>query len=447
MTETRTAEPSRFTPFERVEESFDQVLGASTADETELVWFERRTGKVSRSGRGSQFSELELPRLTVLLRVVENGRQGWYRSDSATPNELESGLREAIAFSKTRPKAKKKPVLPTDRRQLDPPTSIFDPAIAALDCESALELMDGHMTKLDGAELGWSESHLAIFNSHGMRRAAAFTEASFSARTGSHAGAGHAAASARNLDNLYLSAVSSRAHSYDSRGEPAQLPKRSVPVLLAPEAVIQLLNVLNAYAFAGRTYLDGTSFLIRHRNVQVFDRSINLSDDGTTMEGMPFPFDVEGSPKQPLDLIVSGQPSTLALSRYQGAEAGLAPTAQAVGGQDSLFGNLFLQPGDLDDRGLLSAATGGVRIGWIEPPECFDPTHLHIRTIARGVRRIEDGALGEPLPDFVWQPSLLAALARLRGIGANRVAWATPTTPLGCISSPAIILEESEFGE
>ena len=215
-------------------------------------------------------------------------------------------------------------------------------------------------------------------------------------------------------------------------------------MLLAPEATIALLNVLNTFALAGRAYLDGTSFLVRHRGVQVFDRAFNLLDDGGRLPGVPFPFDLEGSPKKPLKLIVEGQPSAVALNQYQGAEAGMRPTAQAVGGQDALFGNLFMLPGELSDDDLLAAADGGLRIGWLDPPECFEPSQLRIRARARCARRIENGRLGAALPDFVWEESLLRALARLRAIGRETVVQSTPTTPLGAITAPAVVLAASE---
>jgi predicted Zn-dependent protease len=217
-----------------------------------------------------------------------------------------------------------------------------------------------------------------------------------------------------------------------------------VPVLFTGEAVIELLNVLNTFAFSGRAFVEGTSFLARHRNVQVFDRGFNLCDDGTRTPGLPFPFDLEGSPKAPLDLIVDGQPSTPALTYQQGAETGLVPTAQAVGGQDALFGNLFLLPGEASEEELLAAADGGIHVGWLDRPECFDPGHLHLRARARGVRRVEGGKLGPPLPELVWEDSLLRALARLRAVGRDPVVRAVSSTPLGAISAPALVLTESE---
>ncbi len=429
-----------FIPFEQVSSTFKQVLRASPADETELVWFERKYGSVSTDEARPSF--LDPPRLTVLQRVVEGGRQGWHRTDSARASELETGLRQALAVAKVQPKAKKLPVLPDDHRELRCESQLLDHEISHLDVARAREILGGWCGQGLGGQLDWSETRLAVFNSHGLRRSAATSELTFKAECNGGAGSGRAAASARSLSAIAAADIGERAR-LGMAEVSAELPTRSIPVLLAPEAVIALLNVLNIFALAGRAYLDGTSFLVRHRNVQVFDRGFNLRDDGHRIPGLPFPFDLEGSPKKPLDLIVQGQPSTLALNQYQGAEAGMPSTAQAVGGQDALFGNLYLMPGEASIDDLLAAADGGIYIGWIDPPECLEPTQLRIRARARCVRQIVNGRLGAALPDCLWEESLLRALARLKAIGRDSVVQATSTTPLGAISSPAIVLADS----
>ncbi|MCP4660312.1 MAG: hypothetical protein GY856_33340 [bacterium] len=435
-----------FRPYDEVSACLEQVLNASPADETEVVWLERRHGWATHRGPRPGFPHdgfLESPRLTVLVRVVEGSRQGLFRTDTADPNQLESGVRHALAMAKVQPGIGKRPILPTDTGELRSPPRLIDREISRLDPGSARSLLQRLCGDQEQGRLTWSEARLAIFNSHGLRRSAASSEVSLQILAGTHPGCGRAAGSARTLEALDPEGIRRRARRCHTSGPVAPFPSGPVPILLAPEATVELLNVLNAFAFAGRSYLDGTSFLSRHRNIQVFDESFNLRDDGTR-GGLPFPFDFEGSAKRRLDLIVGGKPSTLALNQYQGAAAGLEPTAQAVGGQDSLFSNLFLLPGQASEAELPAAAEGGIRIGWLEPAECFEPSQLRIRAVARSVRRIEDGRLGPSLPDFVWEESLLRALARLRGVGSETIVRSTPTTPLGGISAPAIVLAETE---
>ncbi|MEM7583581.1 MAG: metallopeptidase TldD-related protein [Acidobacteriota bacterium] len=434
------ASTDTFIPFDHVSSTFERVLANSPADETELVWFERKYGEVSSTKRSDV---LESPRLTVLIRVIEGGRQGWHRTDSTTASELEAGLRQALAVAKVQPKAKKRPVLPTNNRDLRFSSQLLDREISQLDLRSARNLLAEWCPRGVKGRIDWSETRLAVFNSHGLRRSAASSELTFEALSNGGVGTGRAAGSARSLKALDAPKICQRACLRPAE-KAAELPEQSVPVMLSPEATIALLNVINTFALAGRSYLDGTSFLVRHRNFQVFDRALNLRDDGHRVPGVPFPFDLEGSPKQPLDLICKGQPSAVALNHYQGAEAGMEPTAQAVGGQDSLFGNLFLLPGEASESELLEAAEGGIYVGWLEPPECYEPTQLRVRMTARCVRKIEGGQFGAALPDFVWEESLLRALARLNAIGREAVVHATSTTPLGAISAPAIVLADTE---
>lgn len=431
---------------ETLEAEFEQALDGSPADETELVCLERRRGWADNAGNG----RLEPLLTSILVRVVEGRRLGWYRTDMLSSGELERGVRHALALAKVQPKVKRRPLFVADSEEqrplLRPGTTLRDSEIDDLDVEGAQARIHALCGDGERARLGWSAAQLSVYNSHGLRRSAASTEISLAVSVGDGSGAGWAAGSARTFDALEPRRILERAHAVAPPAGSAggSLPAAAGPVLLSPEASIELLSVLNGHAFAGRTFLDGTSFLSRHRNVQVFDRAFNLRDDGADEDGMPYPFDLEGAAKLPLELIVDGKPSTPALNRHQGLASGLQPTGQAVGGEDSLFGNLFLRPGTASDEELLAVASDGLRIGWLERPECLDPGALKIRAHARGVRRIRSGRLAEALPDLIWEDSLLRVLARLLAIGSEVVVRAAATTPLGAISAPALVVQEIE---
>lgn len=453
---------SELTPYEEIDEVFRLALELSPADETELVWLERRHGRASSDPEAPAF--LEPARLTVLVRVVENGRVGWHRTESGGPGDVEIALRQALALATSQPKARRLPVLPTpgDGEGPGPLPALFDPEVAGLTVESARRLAQEfcrsgfgeggggaggqapQSTSGEEAVLRWGQTQIAVVNNHGLARMAEATEISLLFRSGRGPQAGRAAGSARSLAGLGGAAIVARARSRVSWLPLAEPPAAErLPLVLAAEAVCELLNVLNIHAFAGRAYLEGTSFLARHRNVQVFDRNFHLRDDAAALPGLPFPFDFEGMRKRPLELITFGKPSLPALSQQQSGEAGLEGTAASVGGQDALFGNLFLSPGELDLGGLLETAEGGIYVGWLDRPECYEPNQLRVRALARGVRRIENGKLGAPLPDLVWDESLLHAFARLRGLGNDVVVRSMPSTPLGAIAAPTLVLEEA----
>lgn len=430
-----------FTPFERVSSLATKVLETSVADETEVVWFERRYGLATTSDKDPEQTP---PLITVLIRVVEGKRVGWHRTGTDDLHLLEGGVRQALAVAKCQPKAKALPVLPTNTEAISVSDSLHDPNIGELQQKEARRRIRTLCKDDLEGKLSWSDTRVAVFNSHGVRRAASCTEVSFEATTKTSPGSGFAAGSARSLVDLEPENTAERARRLKTSKTPAELPSGPLPIVLTSEATTQLINSLNIFALSGHAFLEGTSFLTKHRNIQVFDRAFHLQDDGTRTDGVPFPFDLEGSVKHPLELIVKGQPCTPALSFQQGAEAGLQSTAQAIGGQDALFGNLFVLPGEAAPDDLLAACDGGLFIGRLDAPECYDPTQLHFRIRARGARAIRSGRLGPPLPDLIWAMSLLRAFARIRAIGRNTVVCATPSTPLGAISSPPIALTQAD---
>ena len=229
-----------------------------------------------------------------------------------------------------------------------------------------------------------------------------------------------------------------RALERHTTGEAAELPAAPVSVVLSPEATSALIDILNRVAFSAVSYYSGSSFLREHLDVQVFDRSINLRDDAADPQGLPFPFDLEGSPKKPLHLILKGSPKTPALDQRQAAQLGLSPTGHAIGGNDARAMNLFLDPGSVDESDLVQQTGDGLWIDWLDGVECFEPARVQIRANARGVRRIESGRIISSLPDVVWEDSLLRAFSNLIGVANTPIQRISADGFLGGVSTPCI---------
>ena len=63
----------------------------------------------------------------------------------------------------------------------------------------------------------------------------------------------------------------------------------------------------------------------------------------------------------------------------------------------------------------------------------------------RGVRRIREGRLAEPLPDRVWETSLVRTLASISGIGSTPSRLLGGSGFLGGISTPALAVRVPEL--
>ena len=314
-----------------------------------------------------------------------------------------------------------------------------DREIANLSPGKAKTLFDPWLQRRGTIRLDWAKARVAVFNSKGIRRQTGVTAASIEAQVSSAPGAGRAAGASRFLKHLEPHVVVERARSLHASGEVAELPELPTTVVLSPEATSELIDILNRVAFSAVSYYSGSSFLREHLDVQVFDRSINLRDDADDPTGLSFPFDLEGSPKRPIHLILKGSPKTPALDQRQAASTwAYAPTAHAIGGNDARAMNLFLDTGEISTADLIQSVADGLWIGWLDHVECFEPSRVQIRATARSVCRIENGQLSLPVPDLIWEDSLLRAFSSLVGIGSSPVQRITHDGFLGGISTPAM---------
>jgi predicted Zn-dependent protease len=118
-----------------------------------------------------------------------------------------------------------------------------------------------------------------------------------------------------------------------------------------------------------------------------------------------------------------------------------------VAPDEACAAHLTLQPGEVSevsDTELLRRAEGGLWISALDPLEAFERQTLRFRAVARGVRRIENGALGAAVPDFVWEDCLPALLARVLGVGNEPVSisgGAAGDPLLGAVTAPLLVLD------
>ncbi len=379
------------------------------------------------------------------MRVIDHGRVGSHRTGTAEPGELESAVRLAVAQSRSREPLPGLRHIPADETPLVVPGQLYDRRLTRLGRRRSAELLGGLRRRRERLELTWHDARVAVFNSRGVRRQIEVTAAALGARCGRRPGAGRAVGAARRLRDLEPEAIVARAQARHATGTAAEPPAGPLPVVLSPEATAQLFDLLNRVAFSAVAYYEGSSFLREHLGVQVFDRAVGLRDDGTDAAGLPFPFDLEGTAKRPVELIAKGTPKTPALDQRQAAVAGLPPTAHAIAGADARALNLFVEAGELGDEELMAAADGGLWIGWLDHLECFEPGRAQIRARAGGVRRIAGGRLAAGVPDLVWEDSLLRAFSSLLGVSRETLLVPAGDGYLGAVRAPGLAISGAEL--
>jgi predicted Zn-dependent protease len=421
-----------------ISERLERALEHSPADETELVWIEARQGEAVT--RGQRVNAGTARHRTVMARVLDRGRVGSHRTGFGDGGEIADAIRQAIAQSRVNAPLQGLPHLPADETDIGGIEPLHCPEIAELSKSGARSLLTKLRRQRETLSLDWTSARVVVFNSRGVRRRAETTSVALQIRRSRRPGGGRAATASRTLaaiDGRRLWKVAAARH---ASGDTGELPREQTPVVLSGEAAIELVALLNRTALSASSYADGTSFLREHLGVQVFDRGISLRDDATDPHGLPFPFDLEGTAKRPVEMIAGGVPKTPALDQRQAAQVGLPPTAHSISGNDARAENLFLLPGEASESELLGEADGGVWIGWLDAVAPIEPRRVRFLAHARGVRRIRDGQLAEALPDCTWDESLLRCLSESPRVGREPVRRLSRDGILGGICAPPVLL-------
>jgi len=419
-----------------------EAVALSPADETAISMVEARRLVAGLRG-GGQRSQVETrSRLegTVQVRVIEAGRLGVYRADGATPSDLASAIRQAMAQARgAEPLSPELRLTPEDASPVEEGPPLFDDEIAALTAEEGQRRVRELAAEREQARLSWSESALTVVTSRGFSRHLRATSAALEVRCGRHPGAGFAAAAARTLELLDAPAVFARARRRDASSDPAEWTAPSA-IVLSPEATATLIAAFGAHGLAAAAWAADGCFGHAHREAPALAPGLTLVEDGSHPDCLPFPLDTTGARRRAATLVADGVLRGPVADPIEAAALGVLATRPTLTGEESGPEHLVALPGGVAEDDLLAAAGDGIFVSHLDPFDCWDDAALTARTIARGVHRIERGALAAPLPDVEWRVSLRGALAAVRALGNELVVIPAERGWLGGTGAPAALL-------
>jgi predicted Zn-dependent protease len=303
----------------------------------------------------------------------------------------------------------------------------FDAATAALDARQAGGVLGAALVEAEraGVELAatWTAGAVteAVAGSRGLEATDAVTDAQFRSVVGSLAGPrGYAARTAVSAGAIDVAAVAREAIGRASRrGHPVAIGCDEVTVVLGPDAVAELLDVLGAMAFDGRAHAEGRGALSGRLGQRVAAPGISLSDSVRFPGTLARAFDAEGVPKAPIPLIQDGVAHRVVHDVRSAARAGgaQASTGHATTPGGAVAGpaprNLVLAGGGADDEAeLIAPVERGLyvtRLWYLNPVRAKE-------TLVTGVTRegtflIEDGRIAGPARDVRFTDSVLRLLS------------------------------------
>jgi PmbA protein len=296
-------------------------------------------------------------------------------------------------------------------------TALGERAAAA---EDALLAVKG-ITNTEGADAGFSRSEVMLVTSRGFagsyRRTGHSTSATALAGSGTAMQRDYDYSSAVYLADLDDAAgIGHRAAERAlARLNPTRPKTAKMSVVYDPRVSASLIGHLSG-AVNGAGIVRGTSFLRESMGQRIFAEGIVVRDDPRRRRGLRSrPFDGEGQPTAPLDIIADGVLMTWILDTRSARQLGLKTTGHAARGTSGPPGpsttNLYMEPGKLTPAELMADITEGLYITELIGSGINGITGDYSRGAAGFM--IRDGALAEPVAEITIAGNLREMFAHL----------------------------------
>ena len=343
-------------------------LGADAAD---AVLFEgvsishaRRLGKTEKLERSEGYD--------LGLRVFVGKRQAMVSSNDRGKPALDELADRALAMAKTVPEDPFCGLAdPAELAQALPDLDICDPVEPAAEAlieraaaaEDAARAVKG-VTNSEGAEAGWSRSHVVLAASNGFQGTYEGSGHSVSVSVLAGEGTGmerdydfSSAVYASDLEDARL--VGTRAGERAvKRLKPRKVASQKVPVIYDPRVSRGILGHLTG-AISGPSIARGTSFLKDKLGERIFPKGITVVDDPHRRRGLRSkPFDGEGVANRRRAIVADGVLTSWLLDLRSARQLNLKSTGHASRGTSSppspSPSNLWLEAGGLSPPALMA---------------------------------------------------------------------------------------------
>jgi PmbA protein len=352
----------------------------SGADAADAVYVGERSQGVSvRLGKLEDVHRSEGEEIG--LRVFRGRRNASVASSDLSDDSLAALVDRVLAMASEAPEDQYAGLAPEELLFRDDPADLDlddggdpDPSALrerALAAENAARSVRG-VTNSNGGSASASASTLAVATSHGFSGATRATGYSSSAGVVAGEGASmqrdFAWHSARHLADLeQAEEIGSRAANRAvARLNPVRVKAGVMPVLFDPRVATTLLGHFVA-AVSGSAIARKSSFLLDALETQVFAANVTIHDDPLRKRGLRSrPFDGEGLPVRPMDIVKEGILKTWLAESSSARQLGIAPTGHAVRGVAGSPGagpsNLHISAGARSREQMIAEISHGILV-------------------------------------------------------------------------------------
>ncbi|HMC92625.1 MAG TPA: metallopeptidase TldD-related protein [Allosphingosinicella sp.] len=358
------------------------------------------------------------------LRLFVGRRSASVSSSDLSDEALSALVERAAAMAREAPEDPYAGLAPDDRLLRGDAPDVegddgADPSPAALKAkalatEDAARAVAG-VTNSEGGGASAARTIVALATSHGFCRGYTTSGyglyASVIAGTGADMQRDYAQHQVRHLADLEAPEVTGAraAERAVARLNPVRLASGAMPVVFDPRVGSGLIGHLLG-AIVGSAVARRTTFLLDKEGELVFPEAITIRDDPHRRRGLRSkPFDGEGLPTAPRDLIAGGRLTGWLMDSASARQLGRAPTGHAVRGVAGPPGagatNVHLEAGTVSKEALISDIVRGVYVTELIGQGVNGVTGDYSRGASGFL--IENGEVGAPVAEITIAGNLL----------------------------------------
>jgi PmbA protein len=390
--------------------------------------------------------------VAVSVRAVIGTRQGVASTNRIDDEGLSECCASAVEAARMAPEDPSFPGLPA-AAAIETPVRVSEAArsfgadrradaVAAIVAESSSRGLTAAGT------VQMSDAVVAIASSTGVNAAQEATDVGVTVLSmGDRGGSGWASVTAMGPEGLDASALGRLAAETALRAQdPGDLAPGSYAVVLAPDAVAELLTMLAYTGFSARTFAEGSSFMTGHLGERILAPEITIVDDALAPGALGLTFDFEGMPKHRTPLVEAGVAIAPVTDSYWAARTGRPNTGHALPAPNA-FGpyplNIEMAPGDRTEDELVGSVERGVFVSRLHYVNVEDPVTVRLTGMTRdGTFLIENGRIGRPVKNQRFTQEIVAALSKVDGVGRQRALVGERG---GASLVPALLLPRFDF--
>ena len=428
----------------------------SRADQT-LLAVQRGAQTTLRFAHGKIHQSFHEEDLTAWVKVACGGRAGVATTSSLKQSSLEKAIEAALAIAQLSGKAIIPAFSASAPEQPAPKLTTYFPETVHRPLEETVRLIGSlwDRSRKQGPELAGSfvagENELAVVGSGGLAQYQPFSIGGLRLVATEGKSSGFAAQAFRGINTLDADSLLGRALDFCRKNrDPKPLRLGKYDVLLEPEAVAELMEWLGYIGFGAKQVHERTSFMTGRIGDRIMGKEISIYDDGSDPRGLAVPFDLEGIPKQRVDLVTQGKAEGIVYDSQYGKMYRCPSTGHALPYDEfegPLASNLFLRAGNTPRAEMLKRMGSGL---WITRFHYVSGLLNTQQALMTGLTRdgtflVEKGKVVGAVKNLRFTQSVLEAFSNVLAVSREQQLIADPAQGFSSVVTPALLIKGFTF--